>query len=1586
MLEERRLFSGENSDDEDRILPQGDYRYGLNIEVDNVDGANVGVVTNAKGNRLVATTLPSGINEVIGQGVDDENSFTYYFVHNSNGDHCIYRFNHLTEVIDLVMQNRDFNFSVDYRVNSVDVVNGKLLYWTDGLNPPRKINVDKATEAGKKRKFNIYFGDAVQTGEAYTFGFILNGSLLFTWNYTASNVPNGSAYDLAYDIVANLPAGATALATFEACGASVEVEMILAGEYTMTAISNVANQVIVTAENFYPQPYAEDFIDRLKYPLDCEPTALYKEDTTKKQNLVQNQVFQFAIQYMYDDNEKSAISPYSMIPAPAEYCGVTTNNSNLNYIEVDFTNVRLNDPIRRSLIKAINIIYREHNTGELRLADTLQPHQFGIGRNIYKFYNNANYSVVPDNEANKLFDSMPITCGTSDVIANRVFDSDIVEGYDPTCIDADINVSYNSVEGGFDISGVVSIIQFENGNTAGAWNRQPVWSDFSNQAPSTWGWGMTKSAWQDPSSSGTDRPFIGSDPNVHKIPFGGFVVYLAGTDFYGITKQRTINEVATGLPVSIQNTTTGLVRWSNAAQWAIMSNISNSNAIYSSSFLQDWKISGVKPGVYSLRIASSFMDSNDLIDPSRRYQKTSTTIQTSSFASFNGGVCNTGETEAIIEVLASGVVNVRNPSTYAIVATSSTGDVGETFVRDYSPGDWAMYGTGGNLYLVDGGGDSAPTNPDVMLGYPTLSKVSSTATFQIAGNPNQTVTSIADHNGFASYWIYFYFPGSVTPIITAALTNIATRNPISSAALRIYELDDPIDIISVNTTLNWPSFVSNYSTGRSGGYYFHGTASLRTDDRTLVEGTVRDSFGNLTPNVNVALTNHNAVSTDSQGRFSISYYATNYPTGETDRLLVSSTGLCRLTALQPMTLLNFIVGPLFYTEANPYDTGNHIINYQTQGFSALKRGWDGAAGIVYYDRGNRSSAVNTNESLELHIPFYTEPVNGVQFLSHAPVVNWEIRNPPPDWATHYQWVRTQNYQMSFYLQFSANTVEYVNKPETPDPTDNPVVGFATGRYAAISTANLLTYKDQYAASLLGYTWEKGDRIRFIAKPGNIYYPSYFDFEILAADSPYIFINSDQYIGEILGGTLFEIYRPKQSSNQKIFYEIGECFEIGDNGHGKFHKGPTQDQDPSNPYTVPARGVFTTGDAWYRERLIPYNNAGAAVGEIHTIDSASLSDFYASEDDNIGRPNIYDPNLRQIRREKSIRFSDIYLNDTQINGLSSNAALNIETIEKGDGPVYRLIRAGNVLVAIQRNQCNSVYVNEIIYIDANANPSLTASTKVIGTIRPLIGQFGTINPESVVEYEGKVYFFDQSGGNVIRYSQDGLNPINYFKMRSYFGAKATEMASLPQVETYAIGGFDPLNKRYILTFKKNRDASVFTEDTKVFNEISNRWTSSMSYIGECYGMTGMSVISFKDGQLWVHDSPVKNNFYGVQYDSSIKTVFNLDSGKVRNFMALSLESDKVWSCPSINVPANANAPSGMLSRLLDTKFVKKEGVWYAALMKDMNSPNFATQTEALILGRDLRGHVLIVTFVNENTDEVRLTAVNLKYIYSEYSKK
>jgi len=55
-------------------------------------------------------------------------------------------------------------------------------------------------------------------------------------------------------------------------------------------------------------------------------------------------------------------------------------------------------------------------------------------------------------------------------------------------------------------------------------------------------------------------------------------------------------------------------------------------------------------------------------------------------------------------------------------------------------------------------------------------------------------------------------------------------------------------------------------------------------------------------------------------------------------------------------------------------------------------------------------------------------------------------------------------------------------------------------------------------------------------------------------------------------------------------------------------------------------------------------------------------------------------------------------------------------------------------------------------------------------------------------------------------------------------------------------------------------------------------------------------SIKDGQLWLHNdetNPIRNNFYGVQYNSKITPVINEANSEDKIFKTLALESTHPW---------------------------------------------------------------------------------------------
>ena len=72
---ERKIFAdgGLDTDTTDELLAPNDYRFLLNARQASAEDANVGAVTNVKGNTRIAFDQPGGINTCIGVYEDIKN-------------------------------------------------------------------------------------------------------------------------------------------------------------------------------------------------------------------------------------------------------------------------------------------------------------------------------------------------------------------------------------------------------------------------------------------------------------------------------------------------------------------------------------------------------------------------------------------------------------------------------------------------------------------------------------------------------------------------------------------------------------------------------------------------------------------------------------------------------------------------------------------------------------------------------------------------------------------------------------------------------------------------------------------------------------------------------------------------------------------------------------------------------------------------------------------------------------------------------------------------------------------------------------------------------------------------------------------------------------------------------------------------------------------------------------------------------------------------------------------------------------------------------------------------------------------------
>jgi len=147
-------FSGKlNLDDAEYRVSNNDYVDALNVTKDAQGRGQDKVVSNILGNTLISYSLPSGVSKVIGFYGDKVRNRAYYFIWNSDGFHTIAYYDLNTQTITTVLQSKTnsngvdiLNFNPSYKVLSVNIfyrdLEGDLLFFNDGYNPPRVLNVN----------------------------------------------------------------------------------------------------------------------------------------------------------------------------------------------------------------------------------------------------------------------------------------------------------------------------------------------------------------------------------------------------------------------------------------------------------------------------------------------------------------------------------------------------------------------------------------------------------------------------------------------------------------------------------------------------------------------------------------------------------------------------------------------------------------------------------------------------------------------------------------------------------------------------------------------------------------------------------------------------------------------------------------------------------------------------------------------------------------------------------------------------------------------------------------------------------------------------------------------------------------------------------------------------------------------------------------------------------------------------------------------------------------------------------------------------------------------------------------------------
>ena len=675
----------------------------------------------------------------------------------------------------------------------------------------------------------------------------------------------------------------------------------------------------------------------------------------------------------------------------------------------------------------------------------------------------------------------------------------------------------------------------------------------------------------------------------------------------------------------------------------------------------------------------------------------------------------------------------------------------------------------------------------------------------------------------------------------------------------------------------------------------------------------------------------------------------------------------------------------------------------------FKSGAEHGFGIVYYDKENRSGAVN--KCGEIYVPLQPErgfDASSQTALYYAPsAIRFNINHTPPNWATHYQIVYTGSKNIIDFIHLNIDFVRdetfdsrYITElPESQETVGSGGTTSAAGYQSIIKPSAQTTVIKMDMESLIhrtsdtnnhkiAWSWAPGDRVRFIRRPNGT---SLWDYEIVGIEED-VSNNVLYYIlgkeavkdffpildadGQRRSDVFVEIYRPEKQTDNSLYYEFCHRNTIGTGSDGQrihnvnFNDNEMLEVGGTSLYwesdgTVstiseqnqssgsPAIGYLSNGDIHWRSRA-KQTGAGNLL-----VEDFSYSDYFDSFGWGSGRPNAFLPDFKRMRRDSTIFYSEPYIANTKINGLSTfYADVSFQEYDKRFNSIQKLHSINDSLIILQEDKVSRAMVSRDVIFDASGEQNVAISKNVLSPAVPYVGDYGICrNPESFASFGFRSYFFDVRRGAVMRLSQDGLTPISEARMKNFFTDYCQEVADNNQYNKFiCYGAYDDKFDEYVISapniiwsvpcstcpggLGQQKRIYGFTVG---FNEVGKRWNSFYSYSPGWLDSFNTGLISFTSGAPWKHNSEVNgyNTFYGNSFVSQMDFPSNAspDTNKIYNNIAE--ESTDIWE-------VEINTRNGQSTTITTTEFTNgqtfvwqeghgtKENVHHAVIKGDINS--------------------------------------------------
>ena len=155
-------------------------------------------------------------------------------------------------------------------------------------------------------------------------------------------------------------------------------------------------------------------------------------------NFLSNKYPSFRSKYIYDDNQNSVYGAISQT--------IVSKNDSENYVDLDFTDPRLESTELASDIKNVVLAVSLDSGVTWNDFATLDPYEFvGVGRQKYRYKGTEVLLTVPESEAILPFHDVPLLSKSQEFIDDRIWDGELVRGYDKVDLKLGVEIKYENI-------------------------------------------------------------------------------------------------------------------------------------------------------------------------------------------------------------------------------------------------------------------------------------------------------------------------------------------------------------------------------------------------------------------------------------------------------------------------------------------------------------------------------------------------------------------------------------------------------------------------------------------------------------------------------------------------------------------------------------------------------------------------------------------------------------------------------------------------------------------------------------------------------------------------------------------------------------------------------------------------------------------------------------------------------------------------------------------------------------------------------------------------------------------------------------